>query len=159
MRFWLRWSRLKKRSQALRGRNLAREIQACGAPRAHQAPVGRRRQGPFFWVCWDTGVIPQKSSRRSRLPAKTLRQRTHFRDEPECGSHRATGEGNGIEGDLADWRRLRRERRFEKGDKENRTEDDWRMTMASLLAFATGCVLSRWRAIWLAKRPPQAPPS
>ena len=26
--------------------------------------------------------MPQKSSRRSRFPAKTLRQRTHFRDEP-----------------------------------------------------------------------------
>ena len=39
-------------------------------------------RGRSFGFPGTTGVIPQKSSRRSRLPAKTLRQRTHFRDAP-----------------------------------------------------------------------------
>ena len=61
MRFWIRCRRLEKRSQALRGRNLAifllaggpvqfKRGQASGAPRAHQTPAGRRRQGTFFWI-------------------------------------------------------------------------------------------------------------
>jgi hypothetical protein len=38
---------LEKRSQALRGRNLARNIQADGAPMVHLVPDGLGRQGPF----------------------------------------------------------------------------------------------------------------
>jgi hypothetical protein len=36
----------EKRSQALRGRNLARDIRVDGAPKVHQAPGGETDRGP-----------------------------------------------------------------------------------------------------------------
>jgi hypothetical protein len=52
--------RLEKRSQALRGRNLTRNIQADGAPMVHQVPGNFGCQGPFCLMPSDTGVMPQK---------------------------------------------------------------------------------------------------
>ena len=55
----IRWHRLEKRSQAQRGRNLTRDLQASVAPMVHPASDGPCRQEPLF-LPWDTGAIPQK---------------------------------------------------------------------------------------------------
>jgi hypothetical protein len=52
--------RLEKRSQALRGRNLARNIQTDGAPMVHHVPGNYGCQGPFCLAPSDTGAMPPK---------------------------------------------------------------------------------------------------
>jgi hypothetical protein len=51
---------LVKRSQALRGRNLARDSQADGAPRVHQAPGRSRGPGLLFTPTRTPEFMPQK---------------------------------------------------------------------------------------------------
>ena len=41
------WLCPEKRSQALRGRNLTRDIRVDGAPKVHRAPAGETRPGSF----------------------------------------------------------------------------------------------------------------
>ena len=50
----------EKRSQALRGRNLTRDIRADSVPMVHLALGDQGCRGPFFMPL-DTGVMPQKS--------------------------------------------------------------------------------------------------
>jgi hypothetical protein len=76
------WSRLEKRSRALRGRNLTRDI---------QAPVRQWRvrplkafvtRGRFLESHWTPDLWPKKIPRRSRLWRNSLRLRTLQSDEP-----------------------------------------------------------------------------
>ena len=48
VQFLVSLGRLEKRSRALRGRNLTRNIQADGAPTVYLVPDGSGRQGPFY---------------------------------------------------------------------------------------------------------------
>ena len=53
----------EKRSQALRGRNLARDIPVDGAPKVRPAPGSIWLLGAFkfqHWQALDTGAIPPK---------------------------------------------------------------------------------------------------
>jgi hypothetical protein len=58
----------KKRSQALRGRNLARDIRVSDAPKARQASGGNCRQKALHSHPLDIGVMPSKiqASKRHR---------------------------------------------------------------------------------------------
>ena len=58
--FDARFAYLEKQSQALRGRNLMRDIQVDGAPRVHPAPGRRSRQGPFYCHSRTPELMPQK---------------------------------------------------------------------------------------------------
>lgn len=51
----------EKRSQALLGSNLARDIRADGAPRVHLALGSIRRQGLFFCDSWTPEPCLKKS--------------------------------------------------------------------------------------------------
>ena len=53
-----------------------------GAPMARQAPDGKRRQGPFVSLPLDTGPMPQKILRRSRILADIANPGTLQPDEP-----------------------------------------------------------------------------
>ena len=53
-----------------------------GAPMARQAPDSKRRQGPFSYLPLDTGSMPQKILRHSRLLADIAGPGTLQPDEP-----------------------------------------------------------------------------
>ena len=58
---------LEKRSQALRGRNLTRDIQADGAPMVHLASGDQGYRGPFFRAIGHRSHA-SKIPRSSRVP-------------------------------------------------------------------------------------------
>ncbi len=77
VRFDARFAYLEKQSQALRGRNLMRDIQVDGAPTVHPAPGSPSRQGPLFWHLRTPERMPQKilgawGQRPLRSPCSTL---------------------------------------------------------------------------------------
>ena len=57
---------LEKRSQALLGSNLTRNIQASDAPKVHLAPGSSHCQGFLSTRSLDIGAMPQKTQRQSR---------------------------------------------------------------------------------------------
>src|SRR3989304_4434159 len=87
---WVISVRLEKRSRALLGSNLTRDIQVEGAPKVHPASGGRRSPEAIFGPPSDTRVMPAKIPRRSRVFHRVLvaycRQFTTMRtlvpDEP-----------------------------------------------------------------------------
>jgi hypothetical protein len=56
------WPCPEKRSQALRGRNLTREIRVDGAPKVPRASGGAPTWGRFVSGAFDTVVLPEQSS-------------------------------------------------------------------------------------------------
>ena len=79
------WSRLEKRSQALLTTQPDEGYPGSGAPMARQAPDSKRRQGPFVSLPLDTGPMPKKIQRRSRILAGIAGPGTLQPDEPKKG--------------------------------------------------------------------------
>lgn len=95
---WLQpvsWSGLEKRSQALRGRNLARDIQASGAPMVHPTPGCNCRQGLLSLGPLDTGVDASENPLRNIQISHELRLRAPNHRAQRCDKNvtRSISEG------------------------------------------------------------------
>ena len=78
----LDWTRLVKRSQALRGRNLTRDSQADGAPMVHQASDDDVRQRPHSDLS-DTGAMPPKIPGSGAEPHRLSPDSRHYCAHPD----------------------------------------------------------------------------
>jgi hypothetical protein len=58
----------EKQSQALRGRNLTRNIPDSDAPTVHQAPGSVCFQGPFSFYCWTSELCLKNPGGEAAIP-------------------------------------------------------------------------------------------
>ena len=78
----IQWGGLEKRSQALRGRNLTRDIQAPVRQWRVRPLMAFVTGGRFFESHWTLDLCLRKSFRRSRFRRNNLRLRALQSDEP-----------------------------------------------------------------------------
>jgi hypothetical protein len=79
----VRFGRLKKRSQALLGSNLTRDIQADAAPMARPASGGKSSEAVAFEPHWTPERCLKNPAAKPHIPHR-LMPRTLQRDDPDC---------------------------------------------------------------------------